>query len=148
MKTFRCETEMDTMALGAALARTLPIPSFVALYGDLGAGKTALTRGLGEALGATDVTSPTFTIVHEYDTRPALYHFDAYRLDSGEALLDVGFADYLQRDGILLMEWAELVEEVLPAERLNVTIIGSGDEPRVITLEPLGRRYEKVVDAL
>lgn len=137
------------MLLGERLLRELPVPAVVALYGDLGAGKTALVRGMGRALGLETITSPTFTIVHEYDTTPQLCHFDAYRLNDADALYDIGFDDYRNRAAaILVLEWAELVENALPHERLNVRLTGSGEEPREILLTPIGTRYERTVKML
>ncbi len=148
MKRFLCQTERDTAQLGARLALLLETPACVALYGDLGSGKTALVQGAGSALGVSGMTSPTFTIVHEYESMPPLYHFDAYRLADGDALLDIGFSDYCKRDALLFIEWAELVEDALPTERLNIMITGSGSDTREITLVPVGARYERMVQAL
>lgn len=148
MKEIRLVSEEETRLLGKRLAQLLPVPSLIALYGDLGAGKTALVRGIGEALGTRDVTSPTFTIIHEYDTDPPLFHLDAYRLSDGEELLGIGFEEYLGMNGIVVLEWADLVEDALPAHRLNVTITGSGEDPRTAVLEPCGTEYRKVVDLL
>ena len=148
MSAFVCKTERDTEALGERLARTLRAPCFVALYGDLGAGKTAFVRGVARVLGVDGVTSPTFNLVHEYDTTPKLYHFDAYRLADGEALLDIGFDEYLRQEAIILLEWAELVEEALPRARINVAIEGSGDLPRNVTVTAVGARLEGMVNGL
>ena len=148
MKRFTCEKPEDTARLGARLASALLAPACVALYGDLGSGKTALVQGLGGALGIAEMASPTFTLVHEYESDPPLYHFDAYRLSDGEALLDIGFADYLRQRAIVCVEWAELVEDALPRERLNVIILGSGLDARTVELVPVGARYEGMVDAL
>ncbi|MEN6594588.1 MAG: tRNA (adenosine(37)-N6)-threonylcarbamoyltransferase complex ATPase subunit type 1 TsaE [Clostridiaceae bacterium] len=148
MKTLVCKTESETEALGAALAKRLTPPAFVALYGDLGAGKTALVRGMGAALGTSEVRSPTFTIVHEYETTPRLIHFDAYRLADAEELYAIGFEDYLAEHAILVLEWAERVPEALPRERLDLYLVGSGEEARTIRLDPHGLAYESVVDAL
>ncbi len=148
MKTIVCTTEQETLALGQRLVRALPVPSFVALYGGLGAGKTALVRGMGAAVGTAEVRSPTFTIVHEYETCPRLIHFDAYRLHDAEELFAIGFEDYLAQDAILVLEWAERVPEALPRERLEILLSGSGDEPRTLELRPIGKQYESVVDAL
>ncbi len=143
-----CKTERETEALGRALLNALPVPSFVALYGGLGAGKTALVRGMGAEAGTGEVRSPTFTIVHEYETQPRLIHFDAYRLADAEELLAIGFDDYLAQHAILVLEWAERVPEALPRERLELHLSGSGNEPREIRLIPFGARYESVVSAL
>lgn len=148
MKTIVCTTEQETLSLGQRLVRALPVPSFVALYGGLGAGKTALVRGMGAAVGTAEVRSPTFTIVHEYETSPRLIHFDAYRLHDAEELFAIGFEDYLAQDAILVLEWAERVPEALPPERLEIHLSGSGDEPRTLELQAIGKQYESVVDAL
>ena len=148
MKTIVCTTEQETLSLGQRLVRALPVPSFVTLYGGLGAGKTALVRGMGAAVGTAEVRSPTFTIVHEYETSPQLVHFDAYRLHDAEELFAIGFEDYLAQDAILVLEWAERVPEALPPERLEIHLSGSGDEPRTLKLRPIGKQYESVVDAL
>jgi len=148
LKTIVCQTERDTQELGARLIGLLPVPSFVALYGDLGAGKTALVRGMGIGAGTDEVRSPTFTLVHEYDTNPRIIHFDAYRLSDAEELISAGFEDYLSQSAILVLEWAERVEEALPAERLEIRQSGSGNEPRVIELTPFGALYESVVEQL
>ncbi len=148
MKTIVCQTERDTENLGRSLLRLLPVPSFVALYGELGAGKTALVRGMGEEAGTNEVRSPTFTIVHEYPTEPRIVHIDAYRLTDAEELFAAGFEEYLAQNSLLVLEWAERVPEALPNERLEISIDGSGDEARTITLTPVGERYESVVNAL
>ena len=134
--------------LGGRLVRLLPVPSFVALFGDLGAGKTALVRGMGAEAGTSEVRSPTFTIVHEYETNPMLIHFDAYRLADAEELFAIGFEEYLSQNAVIVLEWAERVPEALPRERLELHLSGSGEEQREIRLIPYGAVYERVVDAL
>ena len=148
MKTIVCTTEQQTEDLGRRLVRALPVPSFVALYGDLGAGKTALVRGMGAETGTSEVRSPTFTIVHEYDTEPKLIHFDAYRLADAEELFAIGFEEYLAEHAIIVLEWAERVPEALPKDRLDVFLEGSGEEARILRLEPHGSAYESVVEGL
>ena len=148
VKELICDTPEEMESLGARFAAKAEAPCFVALYGDLGAGKTVFVRGAAQALGAGEVTSPTFNIVHEYDTVPKLYHFDAYRLADGAALMDLGFEEYSKSSALIFMEWAELVEEALPRERINVTIMGSGEGQRRVTLQPVGERYERMVSAL
>lgn len=137
-------SEEEMTAVGERLARLLKGGSFTALHGGLGAGKTALVRGIGRALGQEDVTSPTFTIVQEYDTVPRLCHFDAYRLADEDELWAMGFEDYLTDETLIVMEWAELVEGAVPEERLDITIEGSGMEPRKLTFRALGAAYENV----
>ena len=144
MRRFTIETEQDMLALGRRIAEMLNKRGFVALYGDLGAGKTVFARGVEEAFGIDHVSSPTFTIVCEYPTAPKLFHFDAYRLSDADELFAIGFSDYLKEDALILMEWANLVSEALPKERLDVTIEGSGSEARAVTIEPRGARYGEV----
>lgn len=144
MRRFTIETEQDMLALGRRIAEMLNKRGFVALYGDLGAGKTVFARGVAEAFGIDHVSSPTFTIVCEYPTAPKLFHFDAYRLSDADELFAIGFSDYLKEDALILMEWANLVSEALPKERLDVTIEGSGSEARAVTIEPHGARYGEV----
>ena len=126
----------ETEALGEKLGRLLPPGTVLAYRGDLGAGKTAFTRGLARGLGAQEpVTSPTYTIVNEYlSGRLPLFHFDMYRLGSADELFDIGWEDYLERGGICAVEWSENVEEALE-DALVLTIEKTGDESRRITLE-------------
>ena len=142
------KTEQDMETLGERIARALPAGGFVALYGDLGAGKTVLCRGAGRALGLDHLSSPTFTIVQEYPTDPLLFHFDAYRLADEDELYAMGFEDYLSRDGLLLMEWADRVPGALPRERLDIEIAGSGTDERTVRLLPHGADYEGLVSRL
>jgi len=126
----------ETEALGAALGRVLTPGTVIAYRGDLGAGKTAFTRGLARGLGYSDpVTSPTYTIVNEYlGGRLPLFHFDMYRLRSSEDLWDIGWEDYLDRGGVCAVEWSENVEDALEGA-LTVTIEKLGEDSRRITIE-------------
>ena len=126
----------ETEAVGEALARVLKPGAVIAYRGDLGAGKTAFTRGLARGLEYKEpVTSPTYTIVNEYlGGRLPLFHFDMYRLRSAEDLWDIGWEDYLERGGICAVEWSENVEEALDSFIL-VSIEKTGDESRRITIE-------------
>lgn len=132
-------SEAETEALGARLAAVLAPGSVVAYRGGLGMGKTAFTRGLARGLGYKGrVTSPTFTIVNEYEGgRLPLFHFDMYRLEGADALFDIGWEDYLDRGGVCAVEWSELTEEALPPETVFVTIARSpeGENARAITIE-------------
>lgn len=148
MKTIVCKTELETEELGRRLARALPVPSFLALYGDLGAGKTALVRGIGAECGTGEVRSPTFTLVHEYPTKPKILHFDAYRLADEDELYAVGFEEYLAQNALVVLEWSERVPQALPKERLEIKITGSGEDSRRIELIPFGKAYESVVREL
>ena len=126
----------ETEQLGEALGRIVRPGTVVAYRGDLGAGKTAFTRGLARGLGYTDmVTSPTYTIVNEYlGGRLPLFHFDMYRLRSAEDLWDIGWEDYLDRGGVCCVEWSENVAEALE-NPLTISIEKLGDTTRRITLE-------------
>ena len=134
----------ETQALGQKLASRLAPGDVIAYFGDLGAGKTAFTRGLAQGLGITDpVTSPTSTIVNEYlSGRIPLFHFDMYRLSSSDELFDIGWEDYLSRGGVCAVEWSENVEDALQ-DAIRVTIEKDADEPdtRHITITG-GPRFE------
>ncbi len=148
-RTFLCQTEQDTESLGFRVAKLLFPRAFLALYGNLGAGKTAFARGVGRGLGTLEVASPTFTIVREHGTRPKLLHFDAYRVSGPDELFALGFDDYLAEEAVILMEWAERAADCLPRERLDITITMAEDGGgRTITMRPHGTRYERLVDAL
>ena len=128
----------ETEAAGAALAARLNPGSVIAFTGDLGAGKTAFTRGLARGLGVEErVTSPTFTIVNEYEGgRLPLFHFDMYRLGSADELFHIGWEDYLARNGVCAVEWSENVEEALDGDTIRVDISRGQDEnTRIITIE-------------
>ena len=127
----------DTEDIGARLAEQLEPGAVVAFTGDLGAGKTAFTRGLARGLGVTDrVTSPTFTIVNEYEGgRLPLFHFDMYRLGSADELFDIGWEDYLRRGGVCAVEWSENIADALEEDAVRVDIRrGTSDQERVITI--------------
>ena len=133
---FLTNSPEETEAVGAALAKTLTPGAVIADRGDLGAGKTAFTRGLARGLGyAEPVTSPTYTIVNEYlGGRLPLFHFDMYRLTCGDDLWDIGWDDYLERGGVCAVEWSENVDDALE-EPILVTIEKTGIESRRITIE-------------
>ena len=127
----------DTEDIGARLAEQLEPGAVVAFTGDLGAGKTAFTRGLARGLGIPDrITSPTFTIVNEYEGgRLPLFHFDMYRLGSADELFDIGWEDYLARGGVCAVEWSENIADALEEDAVRVDIRrGASDQERVITI--------------
>ena len=133
---FVTNSPAETEAVGAALATQLTPGAVIAYRGDLGAGKTAFTRGLARGLGIKDpVTSPTYTIVNEYlDGRLPLFHFDMYRLSCADDLFDIGWEDYLERGGVCAVEWSENVDEALENPIL-VTIEKMDENSRKITVE-------------
>lgn len=133
----------ETEAVGRKIAAKLLPGDIIAYYGDLGAGKTAFTRGLAAGLGVTEqVTSPTYTIVNEYlSGRLPLFHFDMYRLDSADDLFDIGWEDYLARGGVCAVEWSENVEEALSgAIRITIHKDPADENVRTITIEG-GERF-------
>ena len=134
--TYLTNSPAETEAIGAALAKTLQPGTVIAYRGDLGAGKTAFTRGMARGLGVTDiVTSPTYTIVNEYlGGRLPLFHFDMYRLASSDDLFDIGWDDYLERGGVAAVEWSENVADAME-DAIFITIEKTGDESRRITIE-------------
>lgn len=136
MKIFTSNSEADTEAIGAEFARDLPKGSVIAMYGDLGAGKTAFVRGMARGLGLNaHVNSPTFTIVNEYPGERELIHFDMYRLSSSDELFDIGWEDYLARGAICAVEWSENVSDAFFGDEIKVTIEKTGDASRRITID-------------
>ena len=133
---FLTHSPEETEAVGAALGKILKPGTILAYRGDLGAGKTAFTRGLAKGLGCGEtVTSPTYTIVNEYlSGRLPLFHFDMYRLASSDDLWDIGWEDYLERGGVCAVEWSENVEDALE-DAVSVTIEKLGEDTRRITME-------------
>ena len=133
----------DTNALAAALAGVLTAGDVVGLAGDLGAGKTTFVRAACRALGVTDpVTSPTFTIVHEYDADVPIVHVDAYRLASTAEFRSIGSDELFGLDSIAFVEWAGQVQDALPADRLELSFTwGDGPDVRVLTCTPRGERW-------
>ena len=126
----------ETEQIGERLAKTLHGAEVIALFGGLGMGKTAFTRGLARGLGVTDgVSSPTFALVNEYHGAVPVYHFDMYRVQSWDDLYSTGFFDYLD-NGVLVIEWSENIESALPDDAIRVTIRrGAHDEQRIFQIE-------------
>ena len=136
MMQYTTNSPAETEAIGAALGAQLKAGTVIAYRGDLGAGKTAFTRGLARGLGCSEmVTSPTYTIVNEYlGGRLPLFHFDMYRLKSSDDLWDIGWEDYLERGGICAVEWSENVDDAME-DAIYITIEKLGEESRCITIE-------------
>ncbi len=130
----------DTYEIGKKIGQEAQPGQVICLYGDLGVGKTVFTKGLADGLGITEpIQSPTFTIVREYEEgRLPLYHFDVYRIGDVEEMDEVGFEDYVMGEGVSLIEWANLIEEILPQKRTEITIeknLEEGFDYRKITVE-------------
>ena len=135
MKVYISKNEQDTECIGESFSRELPDGAVVAMYGDLGAGKTAFVRGMARGMGLSSrVSSPTFTIVNEYLGKRELIHFDMYRLSDAEELFDIGWEDYLNRGAVCAVEWSEKVEDAFTGEEYVVSIEKLGDSERRITI--------------
>jgi tRNA threonylcarbamoyladenosine biosynthesis protein TsaE len=132
----------ETENVGATFAKALNAGDFVAMFGDLGAGKTAFVRGAMKTLSdSARVQSPTYTIVNEYPARIPVYHFDMYRIDDEDSLYSIGYYDYLESGGICFAEWCEKIEPYLPEAYYTVTIRKCADDPdkRIITIQTINR---------
>lgn len=142
MQIFESYSYEDTIGIAAEIANTFTGGEFVAMYGDLGAGKTAFVQGIAKALGITNhVTSPTFTIVNEYEGRLPLYHFDVYRISDPDEMYEIGYEEYVDSNGVCIIEWAELIEDLFPQEYIKITILkdeNKGFDYRKIILEKRG----------
>ena len=137
MKEFYCANSEETEKLGFAIGQTASEGDIICLSGDLGAGKTAFTRGLAHGMGFDgEVSSPTFALVHEYPADIPIYHFDMYRITTWDDLYSTGFFDYLDMGGVLVIEWSENIENCLPENSIRVSISKNDNEnERIITLE-------------
>jgi tRNA threonylcarbamoyladenosine biosynthesis protein TsaE len=136
MQTFISHSEAETENIGEQFAKSLPNGTVVAMYGDLGAGKTAFVRGMAKGMGLKcRVSSPTFTIVNEYIGERELIHFDMYRLESADELFDIGWEDYLRRGAVCAVEWSEKVEDAFFGDEIVLRIEKLSDSERKITIE-------------
>lgn len=144
MYTLITRSAAETQAVAEKLATLVKPGTVITLNGDLGAGKTTFTQGFAKGLGVTrNVNSPTFTIMKQYQGRLPLYHMDVYRLeDTGD---DIGLEEYINGDGVAIIEWSNLIESSLPAERLGIMIERTGDEERQLTFAPVGDMYHAIV---
>ena len=133
--TICTKNEAETERAGAELGARIPDGAVVALYGDLGAGKTAFVRGLARGMGIEErVSSPTFTIVNEYLGARELYHFDMYRLGGSDELFGIGWEDYLNRGGVCAVEWSENVADAFEGDEITVRIRKTGEAEREIEI--------------
>ena len=141
------KTRKETQDLAYKLGQIVEANTLITLSGDLGAGKTTFTQGLARGLGIEKkVTSPTFTIMKEYKGRLPLYHIDAYRLEN--ITQDLGFDEYIESDGVCVIEWANFIEYVLPDELLNIEFTINDDDSRTLKMQGYGDRYEEVIAEL
>lgn len=142
----------QTRHIGEHLGRLLQGGDVICLEGELGTGKTCLVQGIGRGLGITSaIASPTFILINEYrlpNQRYKLYHIDLYRIETIAEAYAIGLEDYFYGDGICVIEWAERVREMLPKERLWITLRYLGDTKRGLVLKPRGKRYEELLQRL
>lgn len=137
----------ETVEFGKKIGAVLRSGDIISLTGDLGTGKTAFTNGIAKSLGITSyITSPTFTIVNEYEGRLPLYHFDVYRISDPEEMFDIGFEEYINSEGITIIEWGEQIKEILPKEIITVNIkknLDKGLDVREIYIDFIGEKYSE-----
>lgn len=137
----------ETMLLGERLATLLTAGCVLTLQGDLGAGKTTFTKGIGKGLGISKIiNSPTFTILKQYQGNLHLSHFDAYRLEGQEE--DLGFEEIFESDDVCVIEWAEYIMDILPQERLEISIYKEEEDCRRFVFHPIGKQYEAICEEL
>ncbi len=151
MKQVITNSREETAFVGKSLGKILKKGDVVALSGDLGAGKTVFTGGIAAGLGIEGyITSPTFTLINEYEGDPPLYHFDVYRITDPEEMFEIGFEEYLDGNGVVVVEWADIIEPLLPPEHIRVNIRKGdyrGEDTRIITIEFAGEKYRGLEDA-
>ncbi len=134
------KTEQDLIDFGEQIGKALFPGALITLKGDLGAGKTTLTKGIGKGLGVTKIiNSPTFTIMKEYQGEMMLHHFDAYRLEGEDS--ELGFEEIFEGEGVCVVEWPQYIEHILPEERLDLVIYKCMDQGREILCTPFGEKY-------
>lgn len=146
---FEVNSIAETTNIGRQLGKILNPGDIVCLTGDLGTGKTHITKGIAEGLSITEnITSPTFTIVNEYESgRLKLYHFDVYRVSDPDEIYAIGFDDYIFGEGVSIIEWANYIEEILPKDYLHIYIqkdLSKGENYRKISITPYGEKYNYV----
>ncbi|MDI3546835.1 MAG: tRNA threonylcarbamoyladenosine biosynthesis protein TsaE [Halanaerobiales bacterium] len=142
-------SEEDTIRLGERIGELVEPGQLILLAGELGAGKTVLTQGIAGGLGVEDeVTSPTYKLINEYEGELPLFHMDLYRLEEEEELYELGFEDYLERDGIIVIEWPDLAYDLLPPDFIYIKINILGDESREILIESEGDQGIRLLERL
>lgn len=144
---FTSNSELDTIELAQNIESEKFPNMIICLNGELGSGKTVFAKGIASALGIKEnVTSPTFTIIKEYDGELPLYHMDVYRLDGNTE--GVGIEEYFNKGGIVVIEWADTIKDILPKERLDIRFKVAGENKRVLVIKPYGQKYEELCDAV
>ncbi|MDD3036236.1 MAG: tRNA (adenosine(37)-N6)-threonylcarbamoyltransferase complex ATPase subunit type 1 TsaE [Candidatus Saccharimonadaceae bacterium] len=140
----------DTEDFGEKLGKLLKTGDIVCLNGDLGAGKTTLTKAIGVGLGVDEyITSPSFTLINQYRGRVMVYHYDVYRLEEVDELYDLGFDEYFYGDGVSIIEWADKIEKFIPEERIEIQLEKTDNpDERILHISGNGNRYEEIVKEL
>ena len=139
----------ETEKLGYNIGKLLKGGEIICMDGDLGVGKTTMTKSLAKGLDIDDhITSPTFTIVNEYEGRLKLYHFDVYRISDVEEMYDLGYEEYFYSGGVCIIEWSNLIKEILPKERLTIEIKRIDEVSREIIINGTGNIYEELIEEL
>ena len=139
----------ETFNIGKQIGNLVNPGDIICLTGDLGTGKTHISKGIAEGLGIDEhITSPTFNIVNEYHSgRLTLYHFDVYRIDDPYEIEAIGFDEYIDSDGVCIIEWANIIEDILPDEYLKIELMYK-ETGREMILTPFGQKYEEIVEEL
>ena len=149
MKEILTTSTEETLVVGEKLGARASPGDIVALYGDLGTGKTVLVKGMAKGLGVKrEIVSPTYMLIREYEGRIPLYHFDLYRLDSLRSIQDLGYEEYLYGNGLAAIEWAEKLASLISPEHLRVELEDAGPECRKLRFIPRGARYERMIISL
>ena len=145
MLEFKTNNAKETEELGLRIGQALRGGEILAMTGDLGAGKTTMTKSLASGLDIDEhITSPTFTIVNEYEGRLKLFHFDVYRIADVEEMYDLGFEEYIYSGGVCIIEWSNLIEEILPDDTINIQILYIDDNKRQINITGKGSKFENL----
>ena len=138
--------ENETIALAQNIESEKFPNMVICLNGDLGSGKTLFTKGFAQAMGIDDITSPTFTIIKEYQGELMLYHMDVYRLE--ESNEDIGIEEYFDRGGVTIIEWSDMIKDILPSERLDISFKITGENSRTLLFTPYGEKYKDICERI
>ncbi len=144
------DSERRTLEIGKAVAKNLHKGDIVCLMGDLGSGKTVFAKGIASALGVDkhEVLSPTFVLIRQYVGKIPIYHFDLYRLDNPEDILNLGYEEYLYNEGIAVIEWADKLGGLLPQEFLKIELKVTGEKKRQLNISAQGAKYNKLLEKI
>jgi len=148
MEEYKITTHSDNETI--AIAQNIESEKFpnmvICLNGELGSGKTVFAKGFAHAMGIDEVTSPTFTIIKEYSGELPLYHMDVYRLEDNNE--DIGIEEYFEKGGVTLIEWSDMIKDILPEERLDIKFKITGENTRVLVLVPHGDKYTSICEEI